>query len=108
VVHREAKAAAAAAIASFPVGTLVVLTGLQEKPELNGTTGVVAVAARAEGERLGVRLLGGAVHRGPPLSIIKMTNLRLAPRPVETLDTAELEYSTYCTENNMVYNSYYK
>lgn len=66
------------ALSPFPVGTRVVLTGLQKAPQHNGKTGVIVVADTAPtDERLAVRLIGVTVHRGPPLGI-KPANLRLA------------------------------
>jgi len=80
----------------LPKGTRVVLTGLQKAPEHNGKVGVVeSVLLGTNDERHQVRLAGD----GKTVAI-RAANLRLEPRPVETLSVKELKYILANSECN--------
>lgn len=69
----------------YPIGTQVILTGLQAAPEHNGKQGIVESTT---GERQRVRLLDQDEEK---VLAIRPKNLQLAPRSSDTLSVKELK-----------------
>lgn len=72
----------------YPIGTHVLLRGLQAAPEHNGKTGVVESTA---GERQRIKLLDDDNSDDKKVLGIRPKNLELAPRAVDTLTVKELK-----------------